>query len=473
MKNVKRFGNFTYDNIIENVNVNKYQRTIQKFYKNSNVELHNAATFSTSIIVLVQVVQLLLEYGTFNIEPTINNAVAITIFAISVLTNDSKDKVEKLYKYLQDMKIEDDDINKVINQLRNFQAIFKFIVKDTEQKIESFNDMLERTGLLVPFISIINNQIKNNLLNPDLLIGTIKEFQDTLGDLKFKVFLNKILRKLDIITKATNKFQNKDNAKPLRVNDEFKSPAFKTTDTILEESIRDYMKPKDEADIKDIISKEMNGFLGKCYNYILQNCENCIITSEPGIWKPEDDGYTNMGDVIAFKFELKNTKNENKFAFAFDKDYKKYVLYGLWGEDYIIREPNPFNNFKKIMDTLNNTGDWNNINLTKESLRDKMLPKSDEEIDKIIPLKSKELIDQCFNFIINETTLKVIKEPDFYITGDKRYSFAFGYWAHTYLLQYSDNNKKILLVEQGTNDKQPINSLEEFKDIVMNKIIIK
>jgi len=344
MKKVKGFSDFTYESVLENVNINKYQRSIHKFYKASGVKFHNTEAYSTSLTVLVRVVQLLLEHGTFTVDPTINNAVAITIFAVSVLTNESRDKVDNLYNYITKINISDEDINKVINQLRNIQAIFKFILKESGKEVKTFIDMLGETGLLVPFLSIISNQLTNNILNPDLLTGTIKEYQDALGELKFKLFLNRILRKLDIITTGTNKFQNKDNVKPLKVNDEFKSPAFKTEDVVLE-----------------------------------------------------------------------------------------------------------------------------------ESLRDEMTPKAEEEIDKIIPIKNKELIDQCFNFIKNETTLNIVKEPNFYVTGNKRYSFAFGYWAHTYLLHFTANNENILLLNLSDDkiDERPINSLEEFKEIVTDSIIIE
>ena len=385
MKKVKGFNDYTYDSILENVNINKYQNTIRKFYKSSGVELYNALVYSTSLIVLIKLVQVILEYGEFEIESTINNAVAITIFAVAILTNESKDKTEQLYQYLQNMNIGDDDINKVINQLRNIQSIFKFILKDSEDKIESFIDMLGRTNVLVPFLSIISNQITNNLLNPNLLIGTIKDYQDALGELKFKVFLNRIIRKLDVVTSSTNKFQNKNNIKPLKVNDVFKSPAFKTEDVVLGESIRDKMLPKSEEEIDKIVPKEKRDVIDKCCDFIKDNKKLFSHTSN----KPEFYNY-NHGPRYTFSFGYANR------SYSLYYEPGKYGMFLLLnynsGDEYQIGGFEDFKDFvtKDILkESISEKLSLDDMTTDVKSKVEKSKKLSKEMKEKILPLIKK------------------------------------------------------------------------------------
>jgi len=234
MMKVKGFNDFIYSPIIEKLNVSKYQRSIKKFYKDSDIELYNASTYSTSLTVLIELVEKNMEYGTFDCEPTIDNATKLTVFAVSILTPESKDKTEKLYKYLIENGISDDDMHKVVNQLKNIQIIFSTITESLEQSTEDFDDMLKYTSLFIPYVSVLIILLEDGLLNVDYLSTEFDEFKELITEFSMKLLIIRISRKLNIMTTSTNKFQNKDNVKPLKVNDEFKSPMYKNIDTHLE-----------------------------------------------------------------------------------------------------------------------------------------------------------------------------------------------------------------------------------------------
>jgi len=236
MKIIRDFNDFTIP-LLEKSGIGRYQKNVKDLYKKSGVELHNSSIYSTSLNVLIQLVESLMKNGTFYSEHTIENAALLTIFAVSILTNESKDKTQKLYDYLISKDIIEGDMDKVINQLKNTKEIFSIILKKNEEDIINFEDMLKYTSILVPYISILNTILDSELLNPDMFSVPFEEFKDLLTDMGFQLLLRRILRKLNIMTQNNHKFQNKDNAKPLKVNDEFKSPMFKSVDTILEEKL--------------------------------------------------------------------------------------------------------------------------------------------------------------------------------------------------------------------------------------------
>jgi len=239
MKKVKGYNDFTNDRILESVSVGKYQRSIQKFYKESGIKLHNAYTYTTSLTVLIQYVQKLMEHSNYEAEPTIENAIMLTMFGVSILSSEAKDKTESLYNYLKERGINDGDMDNVLNQLKNTKKIFTIISKNAEKEIKSFEDMLKYTSMLVPFITIMKNLLDKELLNADYISVEWNEYRKLITVIEFKLFIMRILHRFNIITRSTNKFQNKDNAKPLKVNDELKSPLLQSEDTILEESHRD------------------------------------------------------------------------------------------------------------------------------------------------------------------------------------------------------------------------------------------
>ena len=145
MKKVKGFGDFTDEQLLEKLSIGKYQRAIQKFYKESDIELYNASRYTTSLTVLIQFVEKLMQHGRFGIDATIDNATMLTIFAISILSSEAKNKTGYLYEFLKDKGIDDGDMDSILNQLKNTKEIFRIILKQSNKEIKSIEDMLEFT----------------------------------------------------------------------------------------------------------------------------------------------------------------------------------------------------------------------------------------------------------------------------------------------------------------------------------------
>ena len=210
MKVVKNFNDFTFPNLSEGkeekLNIGKYQRSLQNFYKDSGYFLYYASTYNTATLVLIPVIE------KFFPDYSMEQSLMLTVFSIAVLTKESKSKVENLYGYLLEHGVTYEDVEKTIILLTNIFEIFKAILNVSEQEIQRFTDMLSDTAILVPYLTVISSLIDNGFIELRMFSQPLQDLKDDLGEDQFKLLIHKILHKLDIITKSTDKFQNKDKS---------------------------------------------------------------------------------------------------------------------------------------------------------------------------------------------------------------------------------------------------------------------
>jgi hypothetical protein len=223
MRNIKNFNTF----VLEQINIadmqvkpDKIKRLCNKITNEIGFNLYLINTFSVAITVFYPVIENLIKYGKFNIEVNEYNIVLLTICAFTVLLRENKEKVKLLFKLANSKGISNEDIDKFINQISTIRDIFYLITKNTSKVVSAFVDMLAYTALLVPFMCVLNTLITEKLIDTEYLINSLPALEISLGSMGLKLFLNRIVHRLDIIN--SNRFQNIDNVKPLLVNDELK-----------------------------------------------------------------------------------------------------------------------------------------------------------------------------------------------------------------------------------------------------------
>lgn len=354
MKKVKGFNEFTNTPITtqkeEKISINKYQTKLQKFYKDSGYHLYYASTFNTATIVLISLIDNMFP------EYSLEDCVMLSVFSIAVLSKEGKDKTEKLLNYLHEHNIHDKDIEDVISIFTNVFEIYKAILKVSEKDIESFSDMLSDTGLLVPYLSVINNLIDNGFIDSNLFSKSLQEVKDELGEDRFKLLIHRILHKLNILTTNNHKFQNKDNVKPLKVNDEFKSPMYWTEDVVLKESLTEEAVIPDNIalwfmdyyaaqvvdfisinDIPEHIFKDSRSFIDEFYFqskelYRGESRNNEIV--KPIRFSPENGAGIawTLDSETALAFTKKDNDNQYSYLYTLNMDKIKYPV----SMDYVM-----------------------------------------------------------------------------------------------------------------------------------------
>ena len=144
------------------------------------------------------------------------------------MVREDREKTALLVSYANQKGIQEEDINKIMISILSLKRIFNDICKNFDRKINLVTDMLSYTELFIPFVNVLLSIINNKLIDTTLISN--KSFNDLKdSDIKYKMIINRILHKLLVVVNNVSKFQNVKNSNILRVNDEFKSPMFKTT----------------------------------------------------------------------------------------------------------------------------------------------------------------------------------------------------------------------------------------------------
>lgn len=236
MRNIADYSTFVNKTITLNpvsintsINLDMYKKIIDSILKELNINLYFAATFGVSLTALLPVVERFVKTGIFNIELNTKNVILLTLCAVAVLTKENRKSVQLLFNLALKNNITDKTVDKLINQLTNLKVIFAIIAEQFGKVITTFCDMLAYTGLLIPFLNIINFLIDNKSIDTDAMIHSFKAFEITIGAIALKLLIEKISRKIQIITADGHKFQKKEQADILRKDEELKPDYLKTT----------------------------------------------------------------------------------------------------------------------------------------------------------------------------------------------------------------------------------------------------
>ena len=167
MLNIKKFEEFSKDfktnenieYISESINIEKFQMIFKKVLNEIGTHLYYASTFGTSLTILLPVVDKFMKSGDFVVETTPMNVTLLTVYAFSVLSFENKERINKLYQKLKEKNIEDVDIKKVVNLLRNIKNIFCIIMESSGKLISNFLDMVAYAGIFLPFLSVISSMV--------------------------------------------------------------------------------------------------------------------------------------------------------------------------------------------------------------------------------------------------------------------------------------------------------------------------
>jgi hypothetical protein len=214
--------------VLEAFNVGEYQRTAKKLFNEAGLNLYSFGVYGVSVTALYPIIQKLMETGKFDITPSVQNVVLLTICAVTILVKENKDKAQKLVTLATERGMSSEDLDKVINQIRTTKEIFAEVAHNFGKVISTFTDMLAYTSLLVPFSMVLSSLISQGRIDSELMSQSFPALEVSMGSMAFKLLLNRIMHKLEIIIKGTDKFQNPENIKPLLVNDELKSPELRT-----------------------------------------------------------------------------------------------------------------------------------------------------------------------------------------------------------------------------------------------------
>ena len=227
MKQIKNFNEFLLFEKNQNY-INVYQNTINRFNKKFGIKLYYTLKYNTSIILLSKFIKTLMDYDIFDCENNIYNSVLLTVFGVSILTHELKNKTQKLYNFLIKNNIKDNDITKTINIFKNIHKILSDIYISIDNTVfTNFIDIIKNTDVLNNYLFVISDIINIDFIDVRLLSTEFDNFMLKIGDEEYRKLLNRIIHRMKISSENLNRFQNKNNIKPLLINNDLKSPLLK------------------------------------------------------------------------------------------------------------------------------------------------------------------------------------------------------------------------------------------------------
>jgi hypothetical protein len=124
IESVNNLQESDFELVLEKFNIGEYQRATKKLISEVGFNLYNVGTYGVSITALYPVIQKLMETGKFDLAPSVQNVVLLTICAISVLVKENKDKVKELVSYASKKVMTQEDLDTVVNQIKTTKGIF-------------------------------------------------------------------------------------------------------------------------------------------------------------------------------------------------------------------------------------------------------------------------------------------------------------------------------------------------------------
>jgi len=203
-----------YENTNESLNVSKYEWEYSRI-NNKVGKLYYASKYKLSVANLYELSKLLTNFSD-------KEVMLMTITAISILTRESKEKVEKLFELLSQYNISQKDIDNLVNKFTTIKNIFKVVASKYDIVINNIYDMLSNTTLLIPFINVLITLIEHQKLNIDILSKPLNDIKNELGDDKYNLMFDRIERKLSIMVSNTSKFKDVKYTEPYRKSHELK-----------------------------------------------------------------------------------------------------------------------------------------------------------------------------------------------------------------------------------------------------------
>lgn len=208
---------------------NRYKSTryvrkeLNNFYKAYGIELFYARKYEMSTVFLIEVTISLLSCA--GLKNDTEDVILLVLYAISLLCRDEKRRVSKLFDLILYKDIPPEVRTSVINYVSNIRDVMQDIGLVDDQL---FVSILKKVDVLSSLVSALSSMIVDELVNCSSFGRTYVSFKDEIGNDGYELFISRVTKRMTIQAGSTNRFQNKDNMRPLLINNDFKSPSIRS-----------------------------------------------------------------------------------------------------------------------------------------------------------------------------------------------------------------------------------------------------
>lgn len=192
----------TYEEFLnEGLFLDKFKNIYDKIISELKTDFKFITTFGTGVTLLFPIVENLLKNYVLKIDLNPTNIILITICGVSIIVNESKEKIElikekildgELLKYLKD----------IVMSLQKIKELFSYILELSGKTVRNFIDLLSYTSIFVPFINALLNFIKTNQINIQDLKSLVLGGGISVGLIAGKNIVEYLLKELRINGKS-------------------------------------------------------------------------------------------------------------------------------------------------------------------------------------------------------------------------------------------------------------------------------
>lgn len=232
------------DYICEEFEINRIQFLYKKTLKKLGVKLYYANTYELSLSSLFPLVDKFTNIPGFIFEHTNENIVLLTIYAFSVMTYEGIEKLETIREVLNEKGFEDYELKNIVSVFINLKNLYIELLTTEQDNVRNFEDIVKNTAMFIPFTNILMSLIRNERLNLEMFLGTYDEMKTFLGEDGFEILKTKITNKMVILVGSTRKIQNPDNLRPYLINNDLKSPLYKSDYVLTQDEINEHLSKR-------------------------------------------------------------------------------------------------------------------------------------------------------------------------------------------------------------------------------------
>jgi hypothetical protein len=150
-----------------------WRRILNKTIKDLKLNLHFVFRFGMVVTAIMPLVNSLLQNEGFN--PNKTTVVLLTLAALAVLADESKQELNKILNILQEQKLKA-WVPKIIELLKDTKGLFKKLFQKAGKTVTGIWDVMSYTILSVPLINTLIELVQQNGLNYDSLGDFLKDF---------------------------------------------------------------------------------------------------------------------------------------------------------------------------------------------------------------------------------------------------------------------------------------------------------
>jgi hypothetical protein len=154
------------EQLYEKLDFKVIKNVIKSTILDLKINLKFVGTFGTLLTVFIPIVTKVMETEKFSFEISVSNVILLSIGALIMLIDNSKEDLQKIVNKFEDNSIIT-IIEKIANIFKNLKQLFIIIAKEFGKVVKSLSDMAAYAFISVPMLKLFLDFVQENNIRFD------------------------------------------------------------------------------------------------------------------------------------------------------------------------------------------------------------------------------------------------------------------------------------------------------------------